>query len=729
MANILSLLDMIPIGTIVVSHDGRIIRANATAAEVLGYAVSEMAGLPVDALVPEQYRGHHAQLVTAFFRHQTPRQMRSGREFTACRKDGSVFPADISLAPLDLDGEMTVLLSIIDLTDHQQRQRALDRSNRALSFLSGSNRTLLRATEQGALLDNVCHLACGEGGYALAWVARAGMGPGKPVHVVARAGVAADYLDDIQISWDDGAYGGSPVGAALRSGRRVISRFIPTDPSLVPWTDRATRYGFKSLIALPLRVDGDLFGTLNLYATVPDAFDEDETRLLDEVADDLAFGIEMLRTRQARHRAEEKLQTQAHTDFVTGLANRARLTNFLADEFARGGHGAVLFMNLEHFQEINDTHGYLVGDALLKSLGERLLLTLRPGKLLARSGGEDFVLVIPGADADMARDAAERLAASMADPFRIGDQEMSLRARIGMTLYPGDRATPAEVCADAALASRDAPLTPDEAVFYSPRMSAAMNERLEIARRLRAAIANDQLHLHYQPKVDMQTGRLTGAEALVRWQDPVLGQVSPGRFIPIAEERGLMTDLGRWALREAGRQLTAWKRAGLRFPGRMAINISPAQFETPGFVERVTDLLDHSDWDPNSLELEITESVLAADGEGAIAIMERLNALGVAFSIDDFGTGFSSLAYLSRFPVDTLKIDMSFIHNMLKSANDHVIVETVIGLAKNLDLSIVAEGVETEEQAAALLALGCPQAQGYLYCPPVPAGVFASRWL
>lgn len=720
---------MIPIGTIVVSRNGRIVHANAAAAEVLGYTLPEMTGLSVETLVPEKFRGHHAQLVSSFFNHQTPRQMRSGREFTACRKNGDVFPADISLAPLDLDGEMAVLLSIIDLSDHQQRQRALDRSNRALAFLSGSNRTLLRATEQGALLDNVCRLACEAGGYSLAWVGQAGNGPGKPVHVIAKAGVAVDYLEGIQISWDDGAHGRSPVGSALRSGHRVISRFIPTDINLTPWAERATRHGFKSLIALPLRVEGELFGTLNLYATAQDAFDEDETRLLDEVADDLAFGIEMLRTRQARHQAEETLRVQAHTDFVTGLANRARLTDFLAAEFARGGHGAILFMNLEHFQEINDTHGYLVGDTLLKSLGQRLLSNLRPGKLLARSGGEDFVLVIPGADATMARDAADRLTASMADAFRVGDQEMSLRARIGMTLYPGDRSTPAEVCADAALASRDAPLTPDQAVFYTPGMSAALNERLEIARRLKAAIANDQLHLHYQPKVDMQTGKLTGAEALVRWQDPVLGQVSPGRFIPIAEERGLMTDLGRWALREAGRQLAAWKRAGLYFPGRMAINVSPIQFETPGFVERVIELLHQSDWDPGSLELEITEGVLAADGDGAIAIMERLSAMGVAFSIDDFGTGFSSLAYLSRFPVDTLKIDMSFIHNMLKSANDHVIVETVIGLAKNLHLSIVAEGVETEEQAAALQALGCPQAQGYLYCPPVPAGVFASRWL
>jgi EAL domain-containing protein (putative c-di-GMP-specific phosphodiesterase class I) len=237
------------------------------------------------------------------------------------------------------------------------------------------------------------------------------------------------------------------------------------------------------------------------------------------------------------------------------------------------------------------------------------------------------------------------------------------------------------------------------------------------------------LHLHFQPKTDMRSGRLVGAEALLRWQNPVRGPIPPSIFIPIAEERGLMPDVGLWALKEACRQLAAWKAAGLSFPGRLAVNVSTRQLGTPNFVATVRDIVASHDCSPGELELEITESVMENDARAVIAILEEIKAIGFTFAIDDFGTGFSSLAYLSQFPAGTLKIDISFVRNMLKSANDKVIVETIIGMARSLGLTTVAEGVESQEQLQALIALGCPVAQGYYFGRPEPAELFAQQWL
>jgi diguanylate cyclase (GGDEF)-like protein len=606
---------------------------------------------------------------------------------------------------------------------------SLDSINRALAFLSSSNRALLRATEVHSYLDEVCRLATEQGGYLLAWVGLAEQDEAKRVRPIARAGSVQDYLDSIDIRWADNELGRGPTGTAIRTGQRIISRSILTDPAFSPWRETALRYGFQSSIALPLRVEGEIFGALALHSGMPDAFDQHETELLSEVADDLALGIEMLQTRQARKRAEEELKHAARTDFLTGLANRASLTEFLNQQFANGGAGALLFVDLERFKEINDSQGYMVGDSLLRILAERLSAGLRDGELLGRIGGDEFALVVPGADETAARHVAERLKASLVEPFIIAGFNSSLGAKIGIGLYPDGRQTADEIFADAGLASRMAGNKPGGINFYSPQLSAALSERLEIAHRLKLALAEGQLQLHYQPKFEMATGRLHGAEALLRWQDPVLGAIRPDLFVPIAEERGLMPVLGRWVIEESCRQLSAWKAAGLVFPGRLAINVSVMQFDSPDFVATATDLVKAAGRSPADFELEITESTLMADSVAAIAMMKELTDKGFACAIDDFGTGFSSLAYLSQFPAVTLKIDKSFVHSMLSNATDLVIVETIVGMAKTLGLAIVAEGVETEEQAEALLKLKCGVAQGYHFGQPEPPELFAEYWL
>ena len=614
--------------------------------------------------------------------------------------------------------------------DRAERARAgLKRANRALAFLSGSNRTLLRATDAETLLNDICRLATTTGGYRLAWVGQAEDTAEKWVRPIAQSGFAHDYLDHIRVTWGDDPLGQGPVGSAIRGNRPCLIRHMQADDHTAPWHAMATRYDLHSSLALPLQVDGRVFGTLTLYATQDDAFDTEELALLEEVSLDLAFGLDMLRLRRARDEAEAALRRQAHSDFVTGLGNRACLTDRLQAELDQGGQGHILFLDLDHFREINDSQGYLVGDLLLKAVAARLTAAVPRPEHLARIGGDEFTLLLPGADADAARAQAARLSRAMIAPFPLAEGMLSLRMKVGITSHPGGRAGPDEILADAGLASRQAHPATDMVQLYHPGMSAALNERMDLSQRLKTAMALGGLALHYQPKVDMRQGRLHSAEALLRWHDPALGHVGPDRFIPIAEERGLMPDLGLWVLQEACRQKALWKQAGLTFPGRLAVNVSASQFAMPDFFRLLPHIVEINGCTPQDFELEITESILLVGNHGVMDQVGHLRDLGFAFAIDDFGTGYSSLSYLTRLKAETLKIDISFVRNMLRSPEDHILIKTIIGMANSLGLATVAEGVETEHHVHELLRLGCHVAQGFHYGRAEPAEEFSRRWL
>jgi len=698
---------------------------------MLGFTVDEMAGLPVNMLLPSALRIRHSVNICNFFSSPGKAMpVGSGQGFTVCRKDNTTFQANISLSAVVEAGETLALVCISDLTAHIAQRRTLVQTRRALVFLSSSNRALLRATTTQPLLDEVCRLATETGGYRLAWIGYADHGERKPVHPLAKAGVNLGYMDGLVVSWAEDERGRGPTGTAIRTGRPALVRTIMTDLDFAPWRQAALEHGFQSAIALPLRVDDKVFGALTLYAVEPDAFDEEETKLLMEVAADLAFGIEVLRTRAARSQADKELRRLAYTDAVTGLPNRTHLLEFLDAAFARQQDGALLFIALEHFKEINDTQGYLMGDAVLKAAGKRLASILQTGDLLARIGDDEFALVVPGGDLAAAARTAVVVLEALRETLLVGGDSVALGAKIGIALYPGGRTAPSEVCADAGLASRDAKASGDEGCrFFSPQMSAALTERREIAQALKRAIIHGGLQLHYQPTIDLRTGQLVGAEALLRWREPVRGWIAPDHFIPIAEERGLMPALGAWVLEEACQQLASWKRAGLHFPGRLAVNVSARELDAPLFISTVQSIVGASGCSPADIELEITEGAMVSDGPAVLTMLEEINAIGFAFAIDDFGTGFSSLAYLSRFPAGTLKIDISFVRNMLKRQKDYTLIKTIIGMAKSLGLATVAEGVETAAQARALADLGCMVAQGYYYGRPEPSESFARLWL
>lgn len=436
--------------------------------------------------------------------------------------------------------------------------------------------------------------------------------------------------------------------------------------------------------------------------------------------------------------SEQKIQAArieqlAFYDSLTGLPNRAlfldRLEHTLLASKRHGGHGAILFLDLDRFKDINDTQGHAVGDLALAEVARRLKGGVRREETLARLGGDEFVLIAENADAESAVRIAARLQRSLAEPLNLLGHAYTVRASIGIAFYPADGQSSEDLIKHTDIAMYRAKASGGGYRLYQAEMGAQLEKRLTLAKRLSHALENGKLQLYYQPQIDLNTGQVIGAEALLRWNDPELGWISPAEFIPIAEERGMMGPLGDWVLREGCRQINAWTAAGLRLGGRLAINVSALQIEDPDVVERLLGIVREANLSPERFELELTESSMMLDPERAVEVLEALGAAGFGLSIDDFGTGYSSLAYLKRFAADQIKIDISFVRNMLTDFNDHAIVTTIIAMARSLGLKTTAEGVEELAQATALLSLGCDHAQGYHFGRPEPAQSFSERWL
>jgi diguanylate cyclase (GGDEF)-like protein/PAS domain S-box-containing protein len=429
-----------------------------------------------------------------------------------------------------------------------------------------------------------------------------------------------------------------------------------------------------------------------------------------------------------RKRFEERLRHQALHDPLTDLPNRAllldRLARALAREGRREGSVAVLFLDLDRFKVANDSYGHEFGDELLVEVAHRLRDCLRPGDTAARFGGDEFVVLVEGMGgaADAGR-VAERVARELEAPFRLRGQEVFLSASVGIALNASGEDQPADLLRQADVAMYRAKQGGRARyAAYDPEMSEQILERLALEADLRHALERGQLKVHYQPTVDLSTGRIAGFEALARWHHPERGSVPPADFIPIAEETGLILPMGRWVLEEACRRCRRWQEEyACDPPLGVNVNLSARQFQHPGLSGEAAEVLRETGLEPGSLALEITESVVMEDAESNIEALRRLKALGVRLAIDDFGTGYSSLSYLKRFPVDVLKVDKSFVDGLGQDPEDDAIVRAVITLAHSLGAVVVAEGVETEGQLVRLRELGCELAQGYLFSGPMPA--------
>lgn len=425
-----------------------------------------------------------------------------------------------------------------------------------------------------------------------------------------------------------------------------------------------------------------------------------------------------------------KMSHLAQHDFLTGLPNRVLLTEMLSQAIGQANRHerrvALLYLDLDHFKHVNDSLGHAIGDQLLKSVAVRLGACVRGTDTVCRQGGDEFVILL--AEIEHPQDAAhvaEKLRAALQRPQRIGGHELHVNVSIGISVYPDDGIT-----ADAVLQNADTAMYHAKAdgrnsfQFFRADMNTQAVKRLDVVNRLRRALDQEEFCLHYQPQRDLASGAMTGCEALIRWLDPDLGCVPPEQFVAIAEECGLIVPIGRWVMREACRQVQAWVDAGLQAVP-VGVNVSAVEFRNKGFIEGVAQILEETGLAPRLLEIELTESILMHDADSSARVLDALKSMGMQIAIDDFGTGYSSLSYLKRFPIDTLKIDQSFVRDIATDANDAAIVSAVIGMGKNLQQRVIAEGVETQEQVAFLRSRHCEEGQGFQFSYPLSAEDFA----
>lgn len=434
---------------------------------------------------------------------------------------------------------------------------------------------------------------------------------------------------------------------------------------------------------------------------------------------------------------EDKIRQLAYYDQLTGLPNRRfvldRIDRLTAIRRRLAHDGAVLFIDLDNFKTLNDTHGHEKGDMLLKQVAQRLLSSVRQYDCVGRFGGDEFVVLLEliGDDAldgaTHALQVAKKVLNALNTPFQLDTLPYTTTPSIGIALIDGEMLSTGELLKRADMAMYQAKAEGRNAIcFFNPKMQDAVNARAALEADLRRALAEHAFYLEYQPQVD-QTGHINGVEALLRWQHPQRGRVPPSEFIPFAEEFGMIMDIGGWLVREACRQLVQWAHAAATQDLVLSINVSARQFHHPAFVSQITQTLADTGADPAKLKIEITESMLIRNFDDTRNKMMTLKELGIRFALDDFGTGYSSLAYLQQLPLDQLKIDQSFVHHVMTNKNDAAITRTIISLAHNLGLSVIAEGVETEEQHRFLASEGCGHYQGFLYHEPLTAHMVEVR--
>ncbi|WP_065751334.1 EAL domain-containing protein [Bradyrhizobium paxllaeri] len=513
-------------------------------------------------------------------------------------------------------------------------------------------------------------------------------------------------------------------GSAAYYGTPVLAEDLDTDPRWQPFKTRPLAVGLKACWSTPIKAkDGRVIGTFAFYFREHRAPSRWHQRIVDACVQLGALAIE-------RKEARAQIARLAYHDMLTGLPNRTQLRQLInqAIDDGQGKQLALIFLDLDHFKDVNDTLGHSAGDALLVEFAKRLRARIQPSDLLGRLSGDEFVIVLPNCDPSRASLVASNITTALASPIWIDSRQVPISASMGISIYP-DNATDIDNLmqqADAAMyQAKQAGRSTHR--FFSADMNRLAEQRLVISAALRQAIANDGLRLVYQPQTRTVDGTLYGVEALSRWHDPELGEVPPSKFIPLAEEVGLIEQIGLWSIREACRQMAAWRSAGLDVPC-VAVNLSPLNFQNAKLAAVVAETIAANGLPPEALMLEITEGVLVNERTAAIETMNAIRKLGVGLSLDDFGTGYSSLSRLAHLPIRELKIDRSFMRNIERDASALAIATAVVRVGQSLTMAVVAEGVETEGQRRLLAGLGCDVVQGYLCARPMAPEAF-ERWL
>ena len=666
------ILDTVPEAMLVVDTQGRVVRANACANEVFGFPSGAMAGLGVETLIADPPRaGHGAQPQQAT---DTPRAcaLEPGPALLGRRHDGSRFPAEIGIGSMRMEALEFRVVSVTDISERKRHEEELRVA--AIAFESQSG---MMVTDPHGLILRVNQAFTRLTGYS------AEEAVGQTPNLLSSGRHPPEFYKQM---WDTITCKGYWQGQI--------------------WNRRKNGRIYAEWLTITAVTGGD--GQISHYvSTFSDITQSSE--------------------------ADARIHRLVHYDALTELPNRRLLQDRLAQALATTTRhelfGAILFLDLDNFKTVNDTRGHDIGDQLLVEVTQRLLQGVRESDTVARLGGDEFVVLLEelGRDADeaaaLAKQIGEKLGAAISQPILINGHEVHCTASIGVGLFHL-RETVEELLKHGDLAMYHAKTAGRNTLrFFDPEMQARLDERSALESELRKAVQQHQLRLYYQPQVD-DAGRIIGAETLLRWLHPQHGLIAPGDFIPLAEETGLILPIGHWVLATACAQLKAWSTSAHTRELMLAVNVSARQFKQADFVDQVKAVLEAGGANPARLKIELTESLVLDNVEDTIEKMCLLKTLGVSFSLDDFGTGHSSLAYLTRLPLDQLKIDRSFVLNLPDDINDGIIVKTIITMGRSLVLDVIAEGVETEGQREFLQLHGCHAFQGYLYAKPLPLEEF-----
>ncbi|MDR3388168.1 MAG: EAL domain-containing protein [Rudaea sp.] len=604
-----------------------------------------------------------------------------------------------------------------DITERTVAERRVVYLSRVYAVLSGINSLIARARDRGELFRDACRIAIESGGLSMAMLVIVNPTTMQIISMDS-AGVGDDLLTSIKaVLSSRESMQTTMVARSIREKKPFVSNDLLDDPRVL-FAKAYIESGVRSLVVVPLIVAAEPVGVLALYASETGFFHDEEMKLLSELAGDISFAIDHLEK-------AERLNYLAYYDPLTGLANRALFLELLqqsvANSGAQNGRLALLFLDIERFKTINDTLGRLAGDVLLKEVAARMSAYPAAAGNLARIEADHFAIVVPNVTSEegLAHRIQLRLGEIFDQPFLVGDSELRVFVKIGIAMFPDDGADAETLFKNAEAALQNAKAMGNRYLFYEQRMNERVAEKLALENQLRGAIENHEFVLYYQPKIELKSGRIAGLEALLRWQRPQQGLISPQGFLDILEETGLIVRVGSWVIAAACRQMGLWARSSIG-PVQVAVNVAGHQFIDGNLEREVIQALDDNGIDGEQLQLELTESSLMANTVRNIAALRNLRKRGVQVAIDDFGTGYSSLAYLRHFPIDELKIDIAFIRDVTSNPDDASIVQAIIRMAHSLKLEVVAEGVETAGQLAYLRRQGCDHMQGFYFSPAVP---------
>jgi diguanylate cyclase (GGDEF)-like protein/PAS domain S-box-containing protein len=691
---------------ITLNDENVIVFVNAAAKTIFGYDPDDMIGRDLDSLLPQRLRASFKAGLDARLKGGKKTPSPQGLQIVCLHKDGREIPLEFSFGEFEQNGKRFFTGIARDITERKRAEALYEGQQRVFEMVA-----LDKPLEETLASLISCIEAQCEGLRGCVLLLEGGR--------VSRA--VAPSLDAVCLDMLAGAdIDTAGPCAALQRRAPVIVPDVLEDPQWAACRNDAARHGIRACWSVPIFAgSGKLLGSFSMYCRDARRPGEGEFKLIE-----LAVRIASLAIERTQY--EAYIRHIAHHDPLTGLPNRLlledRMRQAIAQANRRRGRIALLFIDLDHFKNVNDSLGHHIGDVLLQAVARRMEHCMREGDSVARLGGDEFVICV--SDVNQTRDAsavAQKIQEELAQPFIVEGNSLQIGSSIGIALYPLDGADVEELmkAADAAMYEAKSKGRANYQ-FYTPELNIASQQRMIVSNQLRQAFARGQLSVHYQPLVNIGSGAIVGTEALLRWDHPEMGMVSPAHFISLLEELGLMSDVGKWILHTACAQNRAWQRAGLP-PIRMSVNLSARQFYGSDLAATVAEILHGTGLAPNWLDLEITESLILDNSEQVIEAMRRLKEMGVSLSLDDFGTGYSSLSYLRRFPVDRLKIDNSFISDIVIDAHAADIVRSILALAQKFGLSVVAEGVETEAQLGYLRQQGCPEMQGHLFSSALPA--------